>query len=71
MNDQYPPVTTLIVFFCVLAIVILLLVGCSNAYEDCIEREKSAYRLRNPNASYGQVQSKQFEFELMCSKYKT
>ena len=47
------------------------LVGCSNQYQDCIDQQKAEYRSRNPGASYGQVQSKQFEFELMCSKYKT
>lgn len=49
----------------------IFLVGCSNAYQDCIDQQKADYRTRNPSASYGQVQSKQFEFELMCSKFKT
>lgn len=50
---------------------IVFLFGCSNPYENCLEQQKAEFRTRNPNASYGQVQSKQFEFELMCSKYKT
>lgn len=49
----------------------LFLFGCSNEYDLCIEQQKEEFRTRNPNASYGQVQSKQFEFELMCSKFKT
>jgi hypothetical protein len=57
------------------AIVIVLLVlmslaGCSSDYDLCIERQKEEYRQRNPKASYGQLQSKQAEFEMMCSSYK-
>ncbi len=48
-----------------------VLIGCSNEYDICMEQQKEEYRTRNPKASYGQIQSKQFEFELMCSKYKT
>jgi hypothetical protein len=56
-----------------IVIVLLLLMslaGCSNEYDACIEREKTSYRERNPKASYGQMQSKQAEFEMMCSSYK-
>ncbi len=51
-------------------IVFLLLAGCSNKYDECIEQQKTEYRERNPKASYGQVQSRQQDFELMCSKFK-
>jgi hypothetical protein len=50
--------------------VFLLVVGCSNQYDACIEQQKAEYRERNPKASYGQVQSRQYDFELMCSKFK-
>jgi PBP1b-binding outer membrane lipoprotein LpoB len=50
---------------------IILLTGCSNPYEECIEKQKAEYRQRNPKASYGQLQSKQAEFEMMCSSYKS
>lgn len=56
-----------------IVVVLLLLIslaGCSNEYDLCIERQKEEYRQRNPKASYGQVQSKQAEFEMMCSSYK-
>jgi hypothetical protein len=56
-----------------IVIVLLLLMslaGCSKEYDACIEREKTSYRERNPKASYGQMQSKQAEFEMMCSSYK-
>lgn len=49
---------------------ILILTGCSNKYDECLEKQKSEYRERNPKASYGQVQSKQAEFEMMCSSFK-
>jgi uncharacterized protein YceK len=57
------------------AIVIVLLVmmslaGCTSQFDLCVERQKEEYRQRNPQASYGQVQSKQNEFEMMCSQYK-
>ena len=54
----------------VLLLVLMSLAGCSNEYDVCIERQKTEYRQRNPKASYGQIQSKQFEFEMMCSSYK-
>ena len=47
-----------------------LVVGCSNKFDECVEKEKDSYRSRNPGASYGQVQSKQDEFEMMCSSFK-
>jgi len=54
----------------VVLLVLMSLAGCSNEYDVCIERQKEEYRQRNPKASYGQVQSKQAEFEMMCSSYK-
>ena len=54
----------------VLLLVLISLAGCSNEYDVCIEKQKEEYRQRNPKASYGQMQSKQFEFEMMCSSYK-
>ena len=54
----------------VVLLVLMSLVGCTSEYDLCIERQKEEYRQRNPNASYGQTQSKQAEFEMMCSAYK-
>jgi len=48
----------------------LILVGCGNKYNECLEQQKAQYRERNPKASYGQVASKQSEFEMMCSSLK-
>jgi hypothetical protein len=50
--------------------VLALLTGCSNKFDECVEKEKTSYRSRNPGASYGQVQSKQDEFEMLCSSFK-
>ena len=47
-----------------------LLTGCSNKFDECVAKEKESYRTRNPGASYGQVQSKQDEFEMLCSSFK-
>jgi hypothetical protein len=51
-------------------ILVLLNVACSNKYDECLEEQKVEYRQRNPSASYGQVQGRQRDFELMCSKFK-
>lgn len=68
---EYPGLSTLLVFFCMLAIVVLVVTGCSNAYEDCLDQERAEYRVKNPRASVGEVLSRQRDFEVMCSKYKT
>lgn len=47
-----------------------ILSGCTNQYEECIEKEKTGYRERNPKASYSQVTSRQQDFEMMCSRFK-
>ncbi len=62
--------STLVVFFCVVAVILLLISGCADPYAECLEKEKQQYRERNPKASYGQVQSRHQDFELMCSKFK-
>lgn len=49
---------------------LLILFGCSNRYEECIEKEKASYRERNPKASYSQITTRQQEFEMMCSRFK-
>jgi hypothetical protein len=47
-----------------------LVAGCSRPYEACLEQQKTEYRERYPTASYGQVQGRQRDFELICSKFK-
>ncbi len=54
----------------VVLLLLMSLAGCSNEYDLCIERQREEYRQRNPKASYGQMQSKQSEFEMLCSSYK-
>lgn len=67
---EYPELRTLIIFFCMLAIVVLVATGCSNAYEDCLEQQKAEYRSQNPKASVAAVLNQQRNFEVMCSKFK-
>lgn len=62
--------TTMLQAMIIVLLVLMSLGGCSNEYDLCIEREKQEYRQRNPAASYGQVNSKQAEFEMMCSQYR-
>lgn len=49
---------------------VFFIAGCTSQYDTCLETQKEEYRHRNPKASYGQIQSKQFEFEMLCSQYK-
>ena len=49
---------------------LVLITGCSNKFDECVAKEKESYRSRNPGASYGQVQTKQDEFEMLCSSFK-
>jgi hypothetical protein len=53
-----------------LALVFVLLSGCSSKYDACIEQQKEEFRQRNPKASFALLNSKQAEFEMMCSKFK-
>lgn len=66
---EYPGLKTLLVFFCCV-IVMIMLVACSNAYEDCLDQERAEYRVKNPRASVGEVLSRQRDFEVMCSKFQ-
>jgi hypothetical protein len=68
--DDKPSYTSLIVFFCLFFFVLILIASCADPYIECIETQKASYREKNPKASYGQLQSKQSEFEMMCSSYK-
>lgn len=51
-------------------IILFLVAGCSSKYDECIEQQKAEYRERNPKASYALIQSRQFDFEMSCSKFK-
>jgi hypothetical protein len=53
-----------------LILTLALIAGCSNKFDECVAKEKESYRLRNPGASYGLVQTKQEEFEMLCSSFK-
>lgn len=49
---------------------LLVLIGCSSKYDECLEHEREQYRQRNPNASHSLMSRKQQEFEMMCSSLK-
>lgn len=51
-------------------IFLLALAGCNSEYDACLDKEKEAFRTRNPKASHALINSKQAEFEMMCSSYK-
>ena len=53
-----------------LILMLALMTGCSYKFDECVAKEKESYRSRNPGASYGQVQTKQDEFEMLCSSFK-
>ena len=49
---------------------LLAVTGCTSKYDACVEQQKDEYRQRNPKASFALINSKQAEFEMMCSKFK-
>lgn len=51
-------------------LLLLALAGCGSKYDECLEKERTQYRERNPNASHAQIGRKQQEFEMMCSSLK-
>ena len=51
-------------------LVLLLVTGCSNKFDDCVEQQKEEYRASHPGASYALINSRQLDFELSCSKFK-
>lgn len=51
-------------------IVLMMLAGCSSKYDECLEKERESFRSRNPKASHALMNSKQAEFEMMCSSLK-
>ena len=51
-------------------LVFVLLAGCTSKFDECVEKEKEDFRQRNPKASFALMNSKQAEFEMMCSKFK-
>ncbi len=59
---------TLIVFFCIFAMVLLLITGCTDARKDCVERQQQIYLDKQPKASYAELQSKQHDFQDFCSR---
>lgn len=52
-------------------IILLFIVACTDPYQDCIEREKESYRASHPRASYGEIQHRTKDFEMMCSSFRT
>jgi hypothetical protein len=51
-------------------LILLLLAGCSSQYDDCMEKERTEYRQRNPDASHSHMSQKQRDFETICSSVK-
>jgi hypothetical protein len=60
----------LIGFIFYLILMFMILTGCTSKYDECLEKEREAFRQRNPNASHSMMSRKQQEFEMMCSSLK-
>ena len=69
MKDYAFEFLTYVCFLLYLTLIGAILTGCTNQYDACVEKEKEEYRQKNPKASYGQITSKQQEFEMMCSSF--
>ncbi len=44
--------------------------GCSNQYDECIQKQQEEYRASHPNAPYSEATRQRASFEAMCSSYK-
>ena len=51
-------------------LVAVVLVGCANKYDDCVDQQKEEFRQKHPGASFALITSKQRDFEMMCSNLK-
>jgi len=54
----------------VILLILMSLAGCMSEYEICIDKQRSEFRQRNPNASHALMNSRQQEFEMMCSSLR-
>ena len=70
MKDWAFELFTWMCFILYLTLLGAILTGCSNKYDECMEKEKAEYRERNPKASYSQITARQKDFELSCSRLK-
>ena len=46
----------------------LTLCGCGDKFEECVHKQQEAYRIKHPQASYGEVSSLRGSFENSCPK---
>lgn len=46
---------------------VLIIMGCSNPYEDCIAKKQESWRKQNPKANYGKASTENERFRSECS----
>ena len=51
-------------------IFIVLISGCGDKFEECIQNQQEDYRRLNPDASYAEVARLRASYETLCSSLK-
>ncbi len=70
MDREPLSASTWIVLICGIAIVVLILTGCADPYQDCIDQQRTEYQQRNPRVSYSELLARQRDFDIMCERFR-
>jgi hypothetical protein len=49
---------------------VVIIAGCSDKFEQCIEDQKETYRKENPTASFSMINAKYKDFESRCYQFR-
>ncbi len=48
----------------------MLIAGCGNKFEECVQNQQEEYRREHPDASYSEVSRLRSGYEALCSSLK-
>ena len=51
-------------------IFVVLIAGCGNKFEECVQNQQEEYRREHPDASYSEVSRLRSGYEALCSSLK-
>ena len=49
---------------------VVLIAGCGNKFEECVQNQQEEYRREHPDASYSEVSRLRSGYEALCSSLK-
>jgi len=49
---------------------VVLITGCGNKFEECVQNQQEEYRREHPDASYSEVSRLRSGYEALCSSLK-